>query len=175
MLSTANHRIAVKRSRPARDGVVAVEAAVIMSVVMILMLGVWEVGRMIQVSCVLQDAAHEAARLAAGGVNNNSNNLTPVTVANVQTAAQNYLVAAGFPTAVANAAQVTVSTTCGWTDPGSAAPNDPFSVTVTLSGTAYSAMCWVPSNMTGLSQLSATVQWQSNNDKQVTVSTQLPY
>jgi Flp pilus assembly protein TadG len=171
-------RIASASGKRQRRGVVAVEAAVIMSFVFLLMWGVWEVGQAIRLSCILDDAAREGARLAAGGVNNTGgNNLTPVQVSDVQTAVQNYLIAAGIPSANATAAQVTVTNTSSdtWTNPGSAKPNDPFTVQVTLSGTAMTSLCLVASNITGISQLSATVHWQSNNDTQVTVSTQLPY
>ena len=81
-----------KRSR---RGVAAVEAAMILPVVMLLMMGVWEVGRFVDMSMTLQDAARRGARIAAGGVSGG----TPVTVAMVQTTVQNYLQAAGFPSA----------------------------------------------------------------------------
>jgi len=61
----------------ARRGVVAVEAALVMTVVVLLMMGVWQVGQMLQVSMILYDAASEGARYAAGGCSSN----TPVTVA----------------------------------------------------------------------------------------------
>jgi Flp pilus assembly protein TadG len=154
--------------------VVAVEAAVIMTVVVLLMMGVWEVGRMVQMSRTLQDAAREGARMAAGGVSNG----TPVTCAMVQTAVQNYLTAAGFPTAAATGAQVTLTNLSSdtWTDPCNALPLDPFTVTVTIpAGNAYNSLTWISSRITGVTQLSTTIEWMSNNDSQVTVNTQLPY
>ena len=57
------------------------------------MMGVWEVGRFLDISMTLQDAARRGARLAAGGVSGG----TAVTAAMVQTTVQNYLQAAGFP------------------------------------------------------------------------------
>ena len=60
----------------------AVEAAVVLPLLLILMLGVWEVGRMIQVQQVLVNAAREGARLAGGGYVNG----TPVTATMVQQA-----------------------------------------------------------------------------------------
>jgi Flp pilus assembly protein TadG len=166
-------RPAQARRRGSRRGAVAVEAAVMMVILLMLMLGVWEIGRYIELSRTVEDAAREGARLAAGGVSNG----TPVTCAMVQTAVQNYLVAAGFPSASANSAQVTLTNLSSdtWTDPCNASPLDPFSVSVTVSGTAFTGMTWVPSQLTGVSQLSASVEWYSNNDSQVVVSTQLPY
>ena len=73
------------------------------------MLGVWEVGRFIDISMVVQDAARRGARMAAGGVSGGTN----VTVAMVQQAVQNYLTAAGFPSAAATGAQVTLTNLSG--------------------------------------------------------------
>ena len=58
-----------------RRGVVAVEAAVVLPVLIIVMFGMWEVGRLIQVNQIVTNAAREGARLAAGGYVNG----TPVT------------------------------------------------------------------------------------------------
>jgi uncharacterized membrane protein len=157
-----------------RRGVVAVEAALVLTVLVPLMLGVWEVGRMVEVSRILQDAANTGARIAAGGNYNGS----PATVAVVQTAVQNYLTAAGFPSAAVSAAQITVTNLSSdpWTDPCNALPLDPFSVTVTIpSGPALNSLCWNTGMFTGTSQLFATVNWLSANDARAVVSTTLPY
>ena len=69
------------------------------------MLGVWEAGRFIDISMTLQDAARVGARQAAGGVSGGTN----VTFAMVQTTVQNYLQAAGFPSAAPHDAQVTLT------------------------------------------------------------------
>jgi Flp pilus assembly protein TadG len=154
-------------------GAVAVEAAVCLTVIVLLVMGLWEVGRMVQLSRTLNDAARQGARLAAGGANNG----TAVTADMVQQAVQNYLKAAGFTTTAANGASVTLTnlSTHTWTDPCDAQPLDPFSVTVTVSGTALSSMFWVPSSITQVNQLSATAQWLSANDAAVSVSTTIPY
>ena len=166
-------RAVARNRRPLRSGAVAVEAAIVMPVVILLMLGVWELGRLVDITMTLQNAARVGARYAAGGVSNG----TPVTVSMVQTEVQNYLQAAGFSSSVATSASVTVTNLSSdpWTDPGSGMPLDPFSVTVTLSGTAFSSLTWVSTPVTGMTQASATVEWLSNNDSQVVVSTQIPY
>ena len=69
-----------------------------MPVVVLLLLGVWEIGRLIEISMTLQNAARVGARDAAGGVSSNG---TPVTVPMVQTEVQNYLQSAGFSSSVA--------------------------------------------------------------------------
>jgi Flp pilus assembly protein TadG len=153
---------------------VAVETAVVMPVIILLLLGVWEVGRVVEMQTTLRAAAREGARLAAGGTNSG----TPVTVAMVQQAVQNYLQASGFPSAAYSAAQTTVTNLSSdpWTDPGNALPLDPFSVNVIIpAGAPFNSLCWVSSKITGVSQLSATIEWLSANDSLVVVNTQLPY
>ena len=97
-----------------------------------MMLAMWEIGQIAEMSRIVKDAAREGARVAAGGVNNG----TAVTVANVQTAVQNFLTAAGMPSAAVNGAVITVTnlSSDSWTNPGNALPLDPFSVTVTIPG-----------------------------------------
>src|SRR6185295_6048676 len=91
-------------SKTSRRGVVAVEAAVILPLALILMLGTWEVGRFVHVEQIMNNAAREGARVAAGGYING----TAVTVATVQQSVKDYLTAAGFPSAAVTNAQVTL-------------------------------------------------------------------
>ena len=128
-----------KRCALGRRGAVAAEAAICMPVIVAMMLGMWEIGRIAQMSRIVKDAAREGARVAAGGANNG----TAVTVANVQTAVQNFLTAAGMPTAAVTGATITVTNLSAdtWTDPGNALPLDEFSVTVTIpAGAAFNSL-----------------------------------
>jgi Flp pilus assembly protein TadG len=142
---------------------------------LILMFGIWEVGRMVQVNQILYNAAREAARLAAGG----SNAGTSVTAAMVQQAAKDYMTAAGLPTAAVSNATVTLTclATPSWTDPSAALPLDKFQVTVTIPpGAAFNSLRWsMVTQLTSVTQLSVTVDWQSLNNSQVVVSTTLPF
>src|SRR6476469_173585 len=124
-----SNRIGIRRYRH-RIGVAAVGAAVVLPFVVFLMIGLWEVGRMVWVTTILTNSCREAARLSAGGQTAG----TPVTVAMVQQDLKNYLTAAGFPTAAVNGAVVTLTNLSGhsWTDPCDASPNDHFRVTVTI-------------------------------------------
>ena len=151
----------------------AVETAIILPILVALMMGVWEVGRLIQVSMILNSAAREGARLAAGGTNNG----VSMTVAMVQEAVRNHLTAAGFPgVAVSNAViRVTNLSSNAWTDPGDGQPLDPFTVTVTIpAGEAFDSLHWVACTITGITQLSAQVKWLCANDSEVVVSAGLP-
>jgi Flp pilus assembly protein TadG len=164
------------RSRCSRGqrGAVAVEAAVCLPVIVALMLGMWEVGRIAQMSRILKDAAREGARVAAGGTNNG----TTVTVASVQTAVQNFLTASGVPSAAISGSTITVTNLSAdsWTDPGNALPLDHFRVTVTVPpGAAFDSLKLIGASLTGVTQLQEAVDWLSANDTQVTVSTTLPY
>ena len=48
-------------------GVAAVEAAVLLPLALMLMLGTWEVGRMVEVSQILNNAAREGGRMRRPG------------------------------------------------------------------------------------------------------------
>jgi Flp pilus assembly protein TadG len=53
------------RTRPRRTAAACVEMAVVLPLLLLLVVGVWELGRIIQVQAVLNNAARDAARLAA--------------------------------------------------------------------------------------------------------------
>ncbi len=152
----------------------AVEAAIVMPLVLVLLFGIWEVGRFVLVGQTLDTAAREGARLAAGGYTNG----TPVTAAMVQTAVQNYLTSAGFPAAAVSGAQIQVNCLASppWNDPYLAQPLDPFQVVVTIpSGAAFNSLSWtLLPRLTSITQLSISVTWNSLNNSQVVVNTALP-
>ncbi len=159
-----------------RRGVVAVEAAVVMPLLIILMFGIWEVGRIVQIKQVLVNGAREGARLAAGGYTTNSQ---PVTNTMVQQAVKDYLQGAGLPADAYNNAEVTL--TClagtGWTNPSDALPLDKFEVNVKIpAGTAFESTRWsfLP-RLTGVTELEADVEWASLNNTKISVGTSLPY
>ena len=157
-----------------RRGAVAVEAALVLPMVLVLLFGIWEVGRFVLVGQMLNTAAREGARLAAGGYSNS----VPVTCAMVQQAVQDYLTASGFPSAAVTGAQVTVvcKAATAWTDPYQAQPLDPFQVVVTIpSGAAFNSLRWtLLPRLTSITQLTVAVTWYSLNNSQVVVGTTLP-
>ncbi len=157
-----------------RRGTVAVEAAICMPLIVTLMLAMWQVGRLVEMSRIVKDAAREGARVAAGG----SNNGTAVTAANVQTAVQNFLTAAGMPSTAVNGAVITVTDLASdsWTNPGNALPLDQFSVSVTIpAGAPFNSLQFIGVSTFGITQLQESVDWLSANDTQITVSTTIPY
>jgi Flp pilus assembly protein TadG len=171
--SKFKHQHMFRRGR--RTGVAAVEAAVTLPLLMTLLLGVWEVGRMLEINASMTNAVREAVRIAAGGVWNGQ----PVTVSVVEQQVKDYLTAAGFPKAAVDGTIVTVTNLSGssWTDPCDASPLDHFRVTVTIPpGNAYQSLQWSPlSSITGTHSMTVSADWLSTNDSLVTVNAQLPY
>lgn len=158
-----------------RRGAVAVEAAFALPLLLILMLGVWEVGRLIQVNQILVNAAREGARLAGGGYVNGA----AVTSTQVQQAVRDYMTASGLPAAAVSGAQITLvcQASPSWTDPSDALPLDKFQVNLVIpSGTAFNSLRWnLLNRVTSISQISVTVNWESLNNSKIVVSTSLPF
>ncbi len=109
-----------------RKGAAVVEFALILPVFGILMLGMLEVGRAVQVQQMITNAAREGARLAM----TKEADSTKVT-----TAVKNYLTNAGLSATAVSASTVTTVTTAGTdTDPGMA--------TVTVS-VPQASVAWI--------------------------------
>jgi hypothetical protein len=75
-------------TRRARRGAALVELALILPVLLTLVLGVWEIGRLVEVRHCLASAAREAARLAAAG---------PTSLSEVAQAARDSISSSGLP------------------------------------------------------------------------------
>ncbi len=146
-----------------------------MPLLLILMLGIWEVGRYIHVQQIMVNSAREGARLAAGGYTTNS---VPVTNTMVQQAVKDYLQGAGLPAAAYSNAQVTLTSLASpaWTNPHEANPLDRFEVKVVIpAGAAFESTRWsfLP-KLTGVNQMEAVVDWVSLNNEEISIDTDLP-
>lgn len=152
--------------RRARRGTAAVELAVVLPFFVIILFGVWEVGRLVQVQQVFQNAAREAARQASTGT---------VTLPTIKTNVQNYIQAAepritnftGFDVVFTDVTNSAV------TDPTNCTQLDKYTITVTMP---FDNVRWSMTRMftpVGM-KASATVTWASMTDLPVTVSTTLP-
>ena len=129
----------------------AVEAALLLPVAVIMMLGTWEVGRMVEVSQVLNNAVREGGRSASTGQYTNSQ---------VQQTVVNYLKNAGLPYA---SATVTVSDlTSPGTDCTTATELDQIQVAVSIP---FTTVRWSPATLITNSSttLKATAIYYSNN------------
>lgn len=151
------------RTRRTRKGVAAIEMALVMSFILPpLLLGTWEVGRMINIKETLGNAAREGARQAAAG---------QVTSAQAQQVVLNYLTNAGIPTTHAT---VTVSDlTNPSTDVSNATELDQIQVNVTIP---YSDVAWVGLHLftTTSTQLGAQAIFYSTKDQNYPTSVTMP-
>jgi Flp pilus assembly protein TadG len=148
--------------RPRRTGAACIEFAVILIFLMPLLLGVWEVGRLVEVEQFLNNAAREGGRQASAG------NLN---TAAVQQIVVNYLTTNGIP---CDTTMVTVTnlTSSSRNDPTKAQQLDQFQVTVTIP---FNSVRWVILNqITSTKNLSATVVFYSMNDVPLTINTIIP-
>ena len=138
-----------------------------MPLIVTLMLGMWQFGGMAQMVAGLEGCRPRRGRVAAGGRNNG----TTVTVANVQTAVQNYLTGAGMRAAV-NGATITVTNSASdiVDRPRQCLAPGRVSVTVTIpAGTPSTACSLLATTLCGVTQLQSSVTWLSANDTQITV------
>jgi Flp pilus assembly protein TadG len=120
--------------RRRRRGAAAVELALTLPLIMTMLTGLWEVGRIVEVQQILFNAAREAARQAATG---------QLTAAQVQQVALSY---AKFGlndtsgTMTQNLTVTVVDLTNPGTDPSQATSLDQIQVTVTVP---FSAVQWI--------------------------------
>jgi Flp pilus assembly protein TadG len=157
-LSRNGRRAGLRR----RSGVAAVEAAMLLPVALILMLGSWEAGRMVEVTQILSNAAREGGRSASTGQNTNSQ---------VQQTVSNYLKNAGLPSTLAT---VTVSDlTSPSTDCTAAKELDQLQVKVSIPLTAvrWSAATLITNSST---TLNATAIFYSNNGQSYPTNISVP-
>jgi Flp pilus assembly protein TadG len=157
-----------------RRGAVIVEAAVILPVLLIMMLGIWEVGRIIQLQQIISNSAREGARLAAAGKLNG----TDITVAMVQQTVRDYLTTSNFPTTAVSGAVISVTPISGsWTEPSQATPLDLFRVSVQIpAGAPFESLRWsFLGKLTPVNSITGNAVWRSLNNTEVTVNTALPY
>jgi Flp pilus assembly protein TadG len=168
--------------RHRRRGTAAIEFAAVAPVLFILVIGVWEVGRLIQVHQILTNATREGARLAAQGqvinltgsytqITANNNPTTANDSSNLTTEVTNYLNAAGINTSglVVTFQYLTGDTT--QTQPYQGVKGQTFRVTSSLPTTSFR---WTVLSLTGRTKLVASVDWVSMIDDPFTVDTSVP-
>jgi Flp pilus assembly protein TadG len=145
-----------RRRLQQRRGTAAVELAVVAPLVVALLVGLVEVGRLVQVNQILSNAAREGARKASTGVNS---------YADVQTTVANYLTNAGITNQTGltvTVYDVTQSNSGPQFNPSTAAWLDQLKVTVTLP---YSNVQLAPFPSSPATTMSAQAVWFSNQDQ----------
>lgn len=181
----------LRRTNPsrsnARRGVAAVELAVILPFLMLLLFGIWEVGRFLDAQMLLEGACREGARQAAAGARRDpiTGNVTfiyatPTTgETDVETAVKNWLARSGVSTTSVTVTyqnldpSLPVSPYTTKDNPYQANRLDQLRVTVTIP---YGDVRWSPTQvfMKFTSTLSASVLTYSNLDDAFTVDATIP-
>ncbi|AGA31523.1 TadE/TadG family type IV pilus assembly protein [Singulisphaera acidiphila] len=145
-----------------KRGVAAVELAIALPLLLTLLLGVWDMGRLIDVTQILNNATREGGRRASTGQDS---------VAQIQQAVLDYLIQAKLKT---DGAIVTVTnlTNAANSDPTTADQLDQFEITATLPS---NNVRWVAmNNLLGSNTLKATCRWSSMRDIPLIVPTSIP-
>lgn len=170
--------------RHRRKAVAAVEFAVVLPFLLLLLVGIWELGRIIHVQIILNNAARDGARLAAqANIVNASGANTQIKfdtgTPNIDGAIRAYLLAAGITDLTNIAIQLqfveTVSGGAGTAstraDPYTGAKNQRFRVRITIP---YQNVRWTTMTVINPNFLTAEVYWQCLVDDPFTVNATLP-
>jgi Flp pilus assembly protein TadG len=162
-------------ARTPRHGVAALELASVLPVVLILLFGLWDVGRMVEVQQLVNNAAREGARLAAIGsmLDPTTGTERDIYATDVQQTVTNYLARNGI-----NTTGITVQfanlDNPGARDPYLAQHLEHLRVSVQLpSGNVRLLLTNAFTNNSPV-VLNATADWLSLKDSNVTVPTTLP-
>jgi Flp pilus assembly protein TadG len=156
--------VRVRRTHRPRGGLAVVEFALVLPFLLILLLGIWEAGRLIGVSQLLTNAAREGARQAASGLK---------TTSQITTAVQFYLKQAmkgqgmsdSDASKVAGDAVITVQNlTNPGTDPTAASQLDQLQVSVSIP---FNDVHWVALNLitNSSTKLNGQATWYSVKDQ----------
>ena len=163
--------------RSARRGAAAVEMAFMMPLLLGLVVGVWEIGRFVQVSEIMNNAAREGARLASQAtIINTTGAYTQISMTgsspNVTDTVTQYLKGAGLTNVTG--LQVTFTYLNGdttLTQPYQGAQNQQFQIQVTMP---FSNVAWSNLTLVNPSTVGGVCVWQLMVDTAFSVSTTLP-
>lgn len=159
-----------------RSAVAAVEFAFVLPLLVVLMLGVWEVGRLIQVQQILQNACREGARLAAQGHTINSTG-APIDIQvssgspNVQTTISNYLRQSGVDPTGLTVTFVYTSGDTTLTQPYQGVKGQQFRVSMTLP---FNNVRWTLLGVTGITTLKSSADWECLVDDPFSLDPTIP-
>jgi Flp pilus assembly protein TadG len=152
-----------KKTTVQRRGTAAVELAVCLPFLLIVIMGIWEVGRMVQAQQLIANAAREGGRQASAGQQ---------TSANLQQYVVNYLNMNGLTNVDTTMVSLVNKTNASRSDPTAALQLDQFELTVTVpySAIRYSTIAQI----TPTTALTASADWYSMRDSPIAVVTTIP-
>ncbi len=167
-----------------RRGVAAVEFAVVLPLLLTLLVGIWELGRIISVQITLNNAARDGARLGAqANIVNTTGNYTQIKfntgTPNIDGAIRAYLQAAGITNLNGLVIQFQFTTpgtggtanTSTSADPYTGIKNQQFRVYISIP---YDNVRWTTLSLINPTTLTAEADWACLVDDPFTVNTTLP-
>jgi Flp pilus assembly protein TadG len=150
------------RTGQQRRGVAAVELAFIAPVLLTLLMGLWEVGRLVEVQQILTNAVREGGRQASAG---------KMTASQIQAAVAFYCNQSGLSSVTASQVTVTDLTNPSL-DPTAANQLDKMQVSIAIP---FNSVRWVIMNqITNVTTLSASSVWYSMADVPLTINSNIP-
>ncbi len=145
-----------------RRGSAAVEMAFLLPVVVPLLLGIWEVGRLVEVQQLLSNAVREGGRQISTGNR---------TVDEIKGDVVNYLKHNGIEAKKEDVTVVNL-TDSSRSDPTKANQLDEFQVSVTIP---FNSVRWILlDQITNVESLSSSTNWFSMKDVPITVNSDIP-
>lgn len=152
-----------KPNHQRRTGTAAVELAICLPFLLLIVMGIWEVGRMVTVQQLLANAARDGGRQASAGQASNSS---------VRQYVVNYLNMNGLTGVDLSMVTLTNLTASARSEPPTANQLDHFRVTVTVP---YSTIRWSTlAQMTSTTSITASADWYSTKDLPVIVPSVIP-
>ncbi|MFO0953825.1 MAG: TadE/TadG family type IV pilus assembly protein [Isosphaeraceae bacterium] len=149
--------------RRARAGLAAVEFAICLPLLITILLGVWDYGRLVTAKQIVVNAAREGCRQASSGQK---------TTTQVKQAALNYLKLSGLSTTGVTVTATNLASGAPSNDPSQASQLDQLQVVVTMPSS--NARLIILNSLLGPSSLSATCTWLSMKDIPLSVSSTIP-
>jgi Flp pilus assembly protein TadG len=178
-------RTTSRTSRRRRRGVAAVEFAFVLPLLLLLLIGIWELGRIIHVQMTLNNAARDGARIAAqASIVSTTGAYTQIRfdtgTPNVSAAVRQYLTANGITdhTGLVIELQFMEPAVSGGptptatnADPYTGVKNQRFRVRVSIP---YANVRWTTLSLINPTTLTAEVYWQCLVDDPFSVNTNMP-
>jgi len=152
----------IRAANRQRNASACVECAVCLLFLVPLLIGLWEVGRLVEVEQFLNNAVREGGRQASTGMKNS---------AGCQQDVINYLTVNGIPCSTSNVT-ITNITSSARNDPTTANQMDHFRVSVSIP---FNSVRWVMLNqITPTTNLTAQVDFYSMRDVPLSINTSIP-